>query len=312
MIKVVNGVKNNSVAELLKSLAWITWIGGGILGFILGLSAGKVASMFYTSSRFSLTTALLTWGMAFIVGIVPYGFAEIIGLLNFLTTAQYEVVQNNTNDEKNSVEHSNSKKELDSDIQFEYAVKTNENLPFVVEGLIVTQRDNQLYVKSSIRNKTSLEITSYIANITIKDLYGKEYVFSDCVFIDFTGTRLLKSSEVLINIPVTIPKIIDTIKVDIMQYIIEGKAYKPGTEPEILKNKIDSDNDSKMEKDVFLEQIASLDRKEIISYVNTIKNDTPYINNELIELIEQQLEAERIYGFGRESTLKSIRKFLDE
>lgn len=66
---------NNSVALMLKVIAWIVFIGGFILGIVLGSEAADY------NSEFAFSVALIYWGIALVSGTLFLGFAEVINLL---------------------------------------------------------------------------------------------------------------------------------------------------------------------------------------------------------------------------------------
>ena len=62
----------NPVANIFKGLAWIVFFGGFIVGMFLGKDE---------YGDFSVGIALIYWSAFFVVGMLYYGFAEIIQLL---------------------------------------------------------------------------------------------------------------------------------------------------------------------------------------------------------------------------------------
>ncbi len=73
----------NTVSIILKVIAWVIFIGGFVLGIILGYSFGSGVAFYYGyGSEFSALPALICWASAFISGISFLGFAEIIKLLD--------------------------------------------------------------------------------------------------------------------------------------------------------------------------------------------------------------------------------------
>ena len=62
----------NTVASVLTVIAWITFVGGFIIGFIYGAEV---------DTDFSWMMTIVYWGVSFISGMMFLGFAEIIKLL---------------------------------------------------------------------------------------------------------------------------------------------------------------------------------------------------------------------------------------
>ncbi len=77
----INNVQqeNNTVADILTAIAWITYIGGFFLGCFLGNI--EVEGVYYSHSEFSFAVAIIYWCAALISGTIFLGFAEIIKLL---------------------------------------------------------------------------------------------------------------------------------------------------------------------------------------------------------------------------------------
>jgi len=71
--------KTNIVATILTIIAWVTFIGG----FIMGIVYGNVEIEGYYSdyTEFSFQVAFIYWAVSFISGMMLLGFAEIIKLL---------------------------------------------------------------------------------------------------------------------------------------------------------------------------------------------------------------------------------------
>ncbi|MBQ7647164.1 MAG: hypothetical protein IJS94_07845 [Clostridia bacterium] len=66
-----NDSKGNTIAVILKVVAWIVFFGGFFAGIIIG----------NIDDKFSLTTALICWSISFVSGMMFLGFAEVIQLL---------------------------------------------------------------------------------------------------------------------------------------------------------------------------------------------------------------------------------------
>ena len=73
---------NNSVANILNIIAIVIFIGGFILGIIMGYAAQYVE---YVDGDFSFVAAFTYWCTSFISGMVFLGFAEIIKLLDVIS-----------------------------------------------------------------------------------------------------------------------------------------------------------------------------------------------------------------------------------
>lgn len=85
-IKPEGGDAENSVASAIHILAWVTIIGGLILGLILGKNP------YY--NEFSFALAVVYWAAGIVTGIMLMGFAEIIRLLQLNATKEYKVYCN--------------------------------------------------------------------------------------------------------------------------------------------------------------------------------------------------------------------------
>lgn len=75
-------VCENSIAKALFFIAMAIYAIGAIAGLLLGFQEETYGTYFtYTSTEFSLATAVTYWFIAFISGTVFLGFSEIIKLL---------------------------------------------------------------------------------------------------------------------------------------------------------------------------------------------------------------------------------------
>lgn len=70
---------SNGVSIALKVIAWIIFVGGFIIGLVLGAEGG---SSYGSRNEFDFVAAVSSWATAFVSGIIFLGFAEIIKLLN--------------------------------------------------------------------------------------------------------------------------------------------------------------------------------------------------------------------------------------
>lgn len=70
--------RGNTLANILKIIAWICYIGGFLLGIFLAIQNSL------WDIPFSWRTALSYWTLSFVCGTVFLGFAEIIALLHRL------------------------------------------------------------------------------------------------------------------------------------------------------------------------------------------------------------------------------------
>lgn len=83
-------VGGNTVASVITVIAWITYIGGFILGIALSTFKEQTQGIYYMSTEtiFSWNSAFTIWGQAFVSGTLLLGFAEIIKLLARLVDAK--------------------------------------------------------------------------------------------------------------------------------------------------------------------------------------------------------------------------------
>jgi len=72
---------DNRVASTLKIIAYLTYIGGFVLGLILARESVDVGTYYRrTETVFSFSTALIYWYASFVTGTFTLGFAELIRL----------------------------------------------------------------------------------------------------------------------------------------------------------------------------------------------------------------------------------------
>ena len=84
--KPTGGDTENSVASVIRALAWVTIFCGLILGFLLGKDP--------YDDEFSFVRALIYWFAGFVSGMMLMGFSEIIRLLQLNATKEYSVYCN--------------------------------------------------------------------------------------------------------------------------------------------------------------------------------------------------------------------------
>ena len=70
---------NNIIAKIITVVAWVVFIGGFVLGIIVGSNTGNpLAAYAKYEPEFNFLSAIFCWAGAFISGILLLGFAEII------------------------------------------------------------------------------------------------------------------------------------------------------------------------------------------------------------------------------------------
>lgn len=80
--QIIEEKTTNTVAIVLRVIAWITYIGGFIAGIILAqVEIPSEYSFLDPTTAFSWTIALTYWAGSLISGTIFLGFAEIIDLL---------------------------------------------------------------------------------------------------------------------------------------------------------------------------------------------------------------------------------------
>ena len=96
----------NSVATSLKVIAWLTFIGGIILGIIVGNATAEY------SWEFNFPFALAAWVSSFISGTLLLGFAEIVTLLQKLVESGSRklILQTTTENQKSPEQFSDLQK----------------------------------------------------------------------------------------------------------------------------------------------------------------------------------------------------------
>ena len=77
-----NMVSDNMVSTVLVILAWLIFIGG----FIAGIVCGRVETGYLSKKEFSLAMAAVYWISSFAAGMLCYGVAEIVRLLDNINT----------------------------------------------------------------------------------------------------------------------------------------------------------------------------------------------------------------------------------
>ncbi len=84
--------ESNKIATLLYVIAWIIFIGGFIIGIkFANVEVVKGNYYHYADTEFSLTLAIMYWGISFISGLVFIGFSEVIRLLTGIRNKQYHI-----------------------------------------------------------------------------------------------------------------------------------------------------------------------------------------------------------------------------
>lgn len=305
------GTKNNDIAIIMKTMVWIIWIAGFIIGIVVGYKWGNMVSSFKYydgKNHFDFVMTLVVWLIAFSIGLFPYGFAEIISLLQQGNTLSYRAnIKNEDSGAVNQTADNNAK--LDN-IK-EYAIdNVGQQLPFKLVSLRAHEESiTHAGLELEIHWNRSAAIQGILADVTVNTLFGDKYEYKDVSFVNFRnneGYRFV-SGKSQCELSDNIFKSASSISVSVKKYVIQDKVYLPGD--------IDSEADTasfELDEDGLLEELKKMkSTTEVAEYVTRLyKAGEPIATKEMVDLIDRRAANEKFYGNNYKETIKDIMKYF--
>ncbi|MBO6133809.1 MAG: zinc ribbon domain-containing protein [Lachnospiraceae bacterium] len=316
IINPTSGNPKNVVAGLLKLSARIVWIGGFIAGLMMGSQVGKLqnnlSGLLYGKSggEFSHSVAFTVWILAFFSGLLIYGFAEIISLLQVGNTIAYHV--NPEEDEaakaddeaETKPEGSVPSKKQEFDIE---SSNMTISCPFALRKLILEKATRAgADIKLWIVVRAGEVPTGILADITFSTIFGEEYKITGIPFINFEkkGSYYHVSDGGFFEFP---SDIMSSAVVSISKYVIGNTPLEPEKSSEADGNWSRYINDVEL-----MDNIMSMSSvEEIFNYLTALAQvNEPIVTEELMELVKKKKEGERLYGNNYASCVEDLRKFF--
>lgn len=305
----------NPIAAILKTLVWVVWIGGAILGVGLGAAAGKVSNMlsYYggrSGSDFSFSTMLITWALSFAIGLFPYAFAEIISLLHQANNIVYRVESKDSNSKISVVDGSKEDSEETNTEIWEYKVEQNDDsLPFNIEKLIV--KSNGMYegclALSLIPTVSLVQVEAVLVDINVENRLGEPYTMDNVVFTGMSRNSKntgYTSADVDYRITRNMCANIKSVTVVVKEYSVSGKTYVVG--------KDGFDNSANATFEMVLQAAYGMTSSyEIWNYVEELaQKGEPIATDELRKILKDDAEIERMYGNHYNSCIKKLEEYF--
>lgn len=305
----------NPIAAILKTLVWVVWIGGVILGIGLGTAAGKVSSAFSyygerSGSDFSVSTMLITWALSFAIGLFPYAFAEIISLLHQANNIVYRVEsENGTAGILSGSGNTKDSNESNTEI-WEYKVEQNDDsVPFNIQKLIAKSTGtNEGYLALSLIPTVAFaQVEAVLVDINVENRLGEPYIINDVVFTDLSRDSVsgnYTSADVNYRITKNMCANIQSVAVSVKEYSVSGKSYVVG------KDKYDASINVNIESVIQTANNMS-SSNEIWNYVEELahKGD-PIATNELRKILKDDAKIERMYGNYHSASMKNLKDYF--
>ncbi len=311
------GNRNNGVAWVLKIAAFLAWGGGFIAGIIAGKDAGKI-KYYMDGSEFSFGTAFLVWIAAFIVGFIPYAFAEIVCLLQEANTIRYagsielpKLYTGTANSSPSSVVQPIDNKGDNNSFEYRISPSATDGLvPFKLKTLKVDAVNvNGYCMRLSLHLKMKRNMHGILTDIDINTIYGDSYHIGNVSFVGFKDKDFVYTSEgIYCEIPDSIMNSIKEVFITVNKYVIDEQLYLPGDDS-LIRN---SSRNWISEAD-FLNEVSNMGScKEIAAYIEMLLQDgDPIASDELLSIVRQYAAEEKLlFKPDTRACMKKIRAYF--
>ena len=336
------GNRENGVASTLKTIAWLIWIIGFILGIVIGRKFGKIGNLgsylgnyFGSGSNssdfdFSWTSAFVTWAIAFIQGLFPLSFAEIISLLQKGNTLTY-VTGVPVSESVTGV--SVSDREWKPIAMSQPVARTKEKgarqfaldyrgaqLPFYLDSLLIKEYEkNDVTAQLRVQWAGVVKIKGILADIEIESLYGEKETVQDISFLNLQRRgdkdKALVSDETTCNIPYYLEGV-KNVTLVVKKYAINDEVHLPGDNLSVPQQQASSAKPSNnsigngygVNVETMLATMGEMrSSAEIFQYVKTLHSaGDPIVSEDLKEIVKTSAYTEKMYGNNYNSCMKKI------
>lgn len=308
MLRPEGGTSINGVASAFIVIAVLVWVGGFIIGLVLGLGVGTVG-YYMGGSRFSWGSAFLVWLAAFVMGLLPLGLAEIIGLLQKSVTIRYSM----DTEEKAMQEKvlPNASVEVASEKVLPVAVEGSDGkVPFRLLSMKLKRVDaSAARIALLLNPEQDVEISGVRGTVEFTTIFEETYTVPNAAFVRFRAVQGTRESDYMTcQIPERIMETIKSVKVNVEKYVYAGKIYVPGEKIEV--------NGASVTEEKAREFLQSARKygsaRELGKWVEYLgdKNQDPIASEGLKEMIRKCQRSEAYEGKGYEDTLKQLYSFF--
>ncbi len=287
----------NPIATILKTLVTVLWIGGAILGIGLGFVIGS-------KSHFSFITMIITWAVAFSLGLFPYAFAEIISLLHQANNISYKIEMPSVNSLTNTV--SIGDRINDRNDKWEYDLDYKDNtIPFDIKKLSAESAGQEGYLTLLIKPTVAfIVIDAIMVDICVENKLGEPYTLSDIVFTEFERAgELQRSSGVICQLTKNMISNIKSIEVIVKEYSVNKKAYKIGQDEYFISEKTEGESIDDLMATVYHMNSTI----EVYKYFEELAAKGSILATpELVKKLREDAEIERLYGNHYKECIKKL------
>lgn len=287
----------NPIAAILKTLVTVLWIGGAILGIALGFVIGS-------KSHFSFITMIITWAVAFSLGLFPYAFAEIISLLHQANNTSYKIDMSVLNSLTNTV--SVGDRTNDSNDKWEYDLDYKDNtIPFNIKKLNAESVGQEGYLTLLIKPTVAfIVIDAIMVDICVENKLGEPYTLSDIVFTEFERAgELLSSSGITCQLTKNMLSNIKSVEIIVKEYSVNKKVYKIGQDEYFFNEKTEGESIDELMATIY--QMNST--IEVYKYFEELAaKGSIWATPGLVQTLKKDAEIERLYGNRYQECIKKL------
>lgn len=245
------GNRFNGFAFALQIIGAVLWSLGGILGLVLGAGLGNVSSTIFGGSRFMWVTAIVVWSIAFLMGLFPFCFAEIISLLQKNTTLQYLVGLDESNEQTAEKASHAGVEPFDAKVRRVPVAESEQEIPF--RPIYLTLRKSQaseMEAALSLQTDGGFEVAGVMTDIDFVTFFEERYRAENVSFLWFKSEQGKQKSRFMsCGLSARVIESVKGVRINVKKYLSADKIYLPGERPAIEHVlKADVEENEQMEK----------------------------------------------------------------
>ncbi|MBP5385024.1 MAG: zinc ribbon domain-containing protein [Lachnospiraceae bacterium] len=309
-LRKTEGKRINSIASALRRAAIGFWIGGLIMGFVMGVKFGELGAFPFTSSHteFSWAIAFAVWGSTFMDGLLILGFSEILFLLQENNTQGFSCEESAGMGPADTTDKEGGRDQLRFPLD-----SGDQKLPFSLAELLINRKgsDEVGFILTAVWPEAAM-LPGILADLQLTNLYGDTSVIQNVSFVHLQrkGNITLVSDECAFKLPDNVLNCLTRIHVIVKKYTFQNRVHLPGENMEMPQPGNVSYGGGGV-KDL----LSAIDRmhsaKEIQAYVEQLKGrNDPVVTDELDEIVKQSAYIEKMYGNNYKECAKRIFKLF--
>lgn len=197
--------------------------------------------------------------------------------------------------------------------------KTNKGLDFRVSTAYASPSPGGANLSLEIFLQNEQIITALMADISIQSIFGEIVNIDNKLFMDFSnsGRKRFRSASVELVLPENMASTLKSIDVIIRKYVLDDVVYEVSEEnlEKTIQGTFEEENSTQnfYAKTFLLKAEQCANVRELMEFVEDYEENYPgSIPRPVINIIQECLQIERMYGSGKNSCLQKLKQYFED